>query len=43
MTATSVTGLEQLIDRLTAFGMTSTSLILSSPVERSVVPEPQAS
>jgi Lrp/AsnC family leucine-responsive transcriptional regulator len=30
----SVAHLEQLIDRLTPFGMTSTSLILSSPVER---------
>lgn len=38
--ASSVSGLEKLIDRLTAFGMTSTSLILSSPVERGVVVEP---
>ena len=30
----SVEHLEKLIDRLTPFGMTSTSLILSSPVER---------
>jgi Lrp/AsnC family transcriptional regulator, leucine-responsive regulatory protein len=30
----SVDHLEKLIDRLTPFGMTSTSLILSSPVER---------
>jgi Lrp/AsnC family transcriptional regulator, leucine-responsive regulatory protein len=31
----SVQHLEKLIDRFTPFGMTSTSLILSSPVERS--------
>jgi Lrp/AsnC family leucine-responsive transcriptional regulator len=31
----SVEHLEKLIDRFTPFGMTSTSLILSSPVERS--------
>ena len=30
----SVADLQKLIDRLTPFGMTSTSLILSSPVER---------
>lgn len=40
--ATSIAALEKLIDRLTAFGMTSTSLILSSPVERSIVAEPPA-
>lgn len=34
----SVAHLEKLIDRLTPFGMTSTSLVLSSPVERSEVP-----
>ncbi|MBI5086431.1 MAG: Lrp/AsnC family transcriptional regulator [Acidobacteria bacterium] len=32
----SAAHLERLIDRLTPFGMTSTSLILSSPVERGV-------
>ena len=36
----SVEHLEKLIDRLTQFGMTSTSLILSSPVERT---QPQVS
>ena len=30
----SVAGLQKLIDRLTPYGMTSTSIILSSPVER---------
>ncbi len=34
----SVAHLEKLIDRLTQFGMTSTSLVLSSPVERMEVP-----
>ncbi|MEJ5367220.1 MAG: Lrp/AsnC family transcriptional regulator [Bryobacteraceae bacterium] len=34
----SVAHLEKLIDRLTQFGMTSTSLVLSSPVERNEVP-----
>ncbi len=34
----SIGHLEKLIDRLTQFGMTSTSLVLSSPVERSEVP-----
>jgi len=34
----SVAHLEKLIDRLTQFGMTSTSLVLSSPVERAAVP-----
>jgi Lrp/AsnC family transcriptional regulator, leucine-responsive regulatory protein len=33
----SVAHLEKLIDRLTPYGMTSTSLILSSPVERGAV------
>jgi Lrp/AsnC family leucine-responsive transcriptional regulator len=36
----SVEHLEQLIDRFTNFGMTSTSLILSSPVRRNVVARP---
>jgi Lrp/AsnC family leucine-responsive transcriptional regulator len=34
----SVAHLEKLIDRLTQFGMTSTSLVLSSPVERVEAP-----
>lgn len=34
----SVGELERLIDRLTPFGMTSTSLVLSSPVERWLAP-----
>lgn len=34
----SVAHLEKLIDRLAQFGMTSTSLVLSSPVERMEVP-----
>ncbi|MGQ9916300.1 MAG: Lrp/AsnC ligand binding domain-containing protein [Bryobacteraceae bacterium] len=34
----SVAHLEKLIDQLTQFGMTSTSLVLSTPVERAVVP-----
>ncbi|MCS7043754.1 MAG: Lrp/AsnC family transcriptional regulator [Bryobacteraceae bacterium] len=34
----SVAHLEKLIDRLTQYGMTSTSLVLSSPVERHAVP-----
>jgi Lrp/AsnC family leucine-responsive transcriptional regulator len=34
----SVGRLERLIDQLTPFGMTSTALVLSSPVERSSVP-----
>ncbi len=34
----SVGHLEKLIDRLTQYGMTSTSLVLSSPVERHSVP-----
>ncbi|MCL4793801.1 MAG: Lrp/AsnC family transcriptional regulator [Bryobacteraceae bacterium] len=34
----SVAHLERLIDRLTPFGMTSTALVLSSPVERRLGP-----
>ncbi len=34
----SVAHLEKLIDRLTPYGMTSTALVLSSPVERSSSP-----
>lgn len=34
----SVPALEKLIDRLTPFGVTSTSLVLSSPVERRLGP-----
>lgn len=34
----SVRHLERLIDRLTPFGMTSTALVLSSPVERWLAP-----
>lgn len=34
----SVAALEALIDRLTPYGMTSTALVLSSPVERSLAP-----
>lgn len=34
----SVAHLEKLIDRLTQYGMTSTALVLSSPVERHGVP-----
>lgn len=34
----SVRHLERLIDRLTPFGMTSTALVLSSPVERRLAP-----
>lgn len=40
--APSVERLEQLIDRLTAYGMTSTSLVLSSPLRRSIVLPPDA-
>ncbi len=36
----SVGRLEALIDKLSPFGATTTSLILSSPVERSIVMEP---
>lgn len=36
----SVEHLEALIDRLTPFGTTSTSIILSSPVERRVIEKP---
>ncbi|MGP8247554.1 MAG: Lrp/AsnC family transcriptional regulator [Bryobacteraceae bacterium] len=39
--AGSVKHLERLIDRLTTYGMTSTSLILSSPLERRIVTRPQ--
>lgn len=38
----SVAHLEALIDRLTPFGTTSTSLVLSSPVERRVIEGPPA-
>lgn len=34
----SVAHLEKVIDQLRQFGMTSTSLVLSTPVERAVVP-----
>lgn len=40
--AASVEALERLIDRLTAYGTTSTSLILSSPLGRGILAEPQA-
>lgn len=36
----SVEHLETLIDRLTPFGTTSTSIVLSSPVERRVIEKP---
>jgi len=39
--AESVTTLERLIDRLTEYGMTSTSIILSSPIRQSVLMQPQ--
>jgi Lrp/AsnC family leucine-responsive transcriptional regulator len=38
----SVAHLETLIDRLTPFGTTSTSIVLSSPVERRLVEKPVA-
>lgn len=38
--ATSVEHLERLIDRLTGYGMTSTSIVLSSPLPRSIVLNP---
>lgn len=38
--ASSVEHLERLIDRLTGFGMTSTSIILSSPLKRSLLRPP---
>jgi Lrp/AsnC family transcriptional regulator, leucine-responsive regulatory protein len=38
--AASVEALEKLIDRLTAYGMTSTSVVLSSPLSRSVLFRP---
>jgi len=38
--ARSVEHLEKLIDRLTAFGMTSTSIVLSSPLRRSILANP---
>ena len=38
----SVEHLEKLIDRLTPFGTTSTSIVLSSPVERRIVERPFA-
>jgi Lrp/AsnC family leucine-responsive transcriptional regulator len=38
--AESVTTLEQLIDRLTEYGMTSTSIILSSPIRQSILMRP---
>lgn len=38
----SVAHLERLIDRLTPFGSTSTSIVLSSPVTRRVVDSPTA-
>jgi Lrp/AsnC family leucine-responsive transcriptional regulator len=38
--ACSVEHLERLIDRLTVFGMTSTSIVLSSPLRRNVLLEP---
>jgi Lrp/AsnC family leucine-responsive transcriptional regulator len=40
--AVSVGHLEKLIDRLTPFGMTSTSLILSSPLRSSILANPAA-
>jgi Lrp/AsnC family leucine-responsive transcriptional regulator len=39
----SVSHLERLIDRLTPFGMTSTSLVLSSPVKRANLENPEVS
>ena len=38
----SVAHLETLIDRLTPFGTTSTSIVLSSPVERRLIEKPVA-
>ncbi|MCW5578009.1 MAG: Lrp/AsnC ligand binding domain-containing protein [Dokdonella sp.] len=39
----SIEDLEHLIDRLTPFGTTSTSIVLSSPVpSRALAPPPQA-
>jgi Lrp/AsnC family leucine-responsive transcriptional regulator len=38
--APSVVALERLIDRLTPYGMTSTSIVLSSPLRRSVLLPP---
>lgn len=40
--APSVEALERLIDRLTVYGMTSTSVVLSSPLSRSVILRPAA-
>jgi len=37
----SVEHLESLIDRLTPFGTTSTSIVLSSPVERREIQRPE--
>ncbi len=38
----SIAHLEALIDRLTPFGTTSTSIVLSSPVERRLIEKPVA-
>jgi hypothetical protein len=39
--ATSVEHLEELIDRLSELGQTSTSIVLSAPVVKKVVPKPE--
>jgi hypothetical protein len=39
--ATSVEHLEELIDRLSELGQTSTSIVLSAPVIKKVIPRPE--